>query len=233
MVDAGDPAHVEAAAAFAADAVARGHEGVVVEVRRGDVRHGAARCRLGQGQAGAHARPRRPGRGAGQRPPQRMAQQPAPRRAGPDGTLRRAGRLRDAGQDVQGADRRDAALADAGAAAARRRARPTATSCGCAPRSWSRSPSTGCRPRRATPPGWPCGSPGSCATGPTSAPRRPTRSRRCRRCTRHDVGVGVGSQGLRGAGSGQPPTAGAARVEAWVRDRCPRTAEGARHGRDL
>ena len=61
------------------------------------------------------------------------------------------------------------------------------------------------------------------------------RSRRCRRCTRHDVGVGVRRRArARDAGSwASHPTGRCGTVEAWVRDRCPRTAEGARHGRDL
>ena len=57
--------------------------------------------------------------------------------------------------------------------------------CGSGP-SWSwRSPSTACRPRRATRPRWRCGSPGWCATGRTSGRRTRTPSKRSRRCVRH------------------------------------------------
>ena len=89
--------------------------------------------------------------------------------------------LRHGRQDVQGPDRRAAALADRAAAAAVHR-RPRATSCTCA-RSWSsRSRSTACRSRRATPAAWRCASPGSAATGRTSRPRTPTASRTSKRC---------------------------------------------------
>ena len=81
----GRPGQVERATAFAADAVARGHEGVVVKSDRRDLRHGPARRRLGQGQAGAHPRPGGPRRGARQRPAQRLAEQPAPGCAGSHG----------------------------------------------------------------------------------------------------------------------------------------------------
>ena len=51
------------------------------------------------------------------------------------------------------------------------------------PSSSSRSPSTACRRARATPAAWRCASPACCATATTSAPTRPTRSRPCARCT--------------------------------------------------
>ena len=51
--------------------------------------------------------------------------------------------------------------------------------------SWSsRSRSTASRRARATPAAWRCASRGSSATAPTSAPTRPTRSRPCACCTR-------------------------------------------------
>ena len=90
----------------------RGHEGVVVKSLRRAVRGGPARRRLAQGEAAAHPRPGRARGRVGARPAQRLAVQPAPRRARPGDR-----RVRDARQDLQGADRRDAALADRAAAA--------------------------------------------------------------------------------------------------------------------
>ena len=82
------------------------------------VRRGPPRCRLDQGQAAAHARPGGAGGGVGARPPPGLAQQPAPGR--PRG---RRQRLRDAGQDLQGADRRDPGLADRSGCSSSRPAR--------------------------------------------------------------------------------------------------------------
>ena len=90
-----------------ARALAAGHEGVMAKARRRPVRRRPARRGLAEGEAGAHAGPGHPRGGVGQRPPPRHAQQPPPRRA-----RSRARRLRDARQDVQGADRRDAGVAD-------------------------------------------------------------------------------------------------------------------------
>ena len=58
--------------------------------------------------------------------------------------------------------------------------RPTATSCTSDPSRSSRSPSTACSGRRATPAAWRCASPASSATATTRPRPRPTRSRRCR-----------------------------------------------------
>ena len=74
---------------------------------------------LAQGQARAHARSGRARRRMGPRPPPRVAEQPPPRRA----PRQRAGRVRDARQDLQGPDRRDAHLADRASARARDGAR--------------------------------------------------------------------------------------------------------------
>ena len=163
-----------------AGAVARGHEGVVAKALDAPYEAGPAGGRLAQGQAAAHAGPGGAGRRVGARAPPRLAVEPAPRCPRP------GRRLRDAGQDVQGADRRDARLADRAAAGAGRRQRRAGSSrCG---RSWSsRSRSTGCRPRRATRAGWRCGSPGCCGTGRTSDRRRPTRSTRSGRSTAGEV----------------------------------------------
>ena len=89
-------------------------EGSGVGLRRGQPRQGMA-----QGQAGTHARPRRAGRGVGARRAPRLAQQPASRRAG-----RKRRRIRDAWEDLQGPHRRDARLADPGAARPRGLPRP-------------------------------------------------------------------------------------------------------------
>ena len=109
--------------------------------------------------------------GSGRR--RRLAVQPAPRRARPGER-----RLRDARQDLQGPDRRDARVADARAPRARD-----------APRRVDgvRAPRAGGRDRlqrRAGKPAlsraaWRCASRASRAIGPTSAPRRPTPSTPC------------------------------------------------------
>ena len=88
------------------------------------------------------------------------------------------GRLRHAGKDVQGDDRRDAGLADRAPARARVRA-ARVTSSTSAPSWSSRSPSTASRRARAIPAVSLCGSRGSSATGQTSAPPMPTPSPPC------------------------------------------------------
>ena len=76
------PRHADVAAAedFYADALARGHEGVMVKALDAPYEAGARR-KLAQGQARAHARPGRARRRMGPRPAQRLALEPAPRRA--------------------------------------------------------------------------------------------------------------------------------------------------------
>ena len=69
----------EQAEEFVRETLARGHEGVVVKSVDGAVRRGSSRLRLGQGQAGAHPRPRRPGGRVGQRPARGVAVQHPPR----------------------------------------------------------------------------------------------------------------------------------------------------------
>ena len=128
---------------------------------------------LAQGQARAHARPRRARRRVGARPPPGLAQQHPSRRP-----RRGRRRLRDARQDVQGHDRRDARLAD-GAAPRARDARATATRSTCGPSSSSRSRSTASSRARATRAASRSASRASRATGPTSPPRKRTRSRPC------------------------------------------------------
>ena len=64
---------------FVRETLARGHEGVVVKSVDGAVRRGSSRLRVGQGQAGAHPRPRRPGGRVGQRPARGVAVQHPPR----------------------------------------------------------------------------------------------------------------------------------------------------------
>ncbi len=70
----------EAAEAFVADVLARGHEGVVVKNLAAHLRRRSPRLRLGEGQAGPHPRPRRARRRVGLRPPPRLALQHPPRR---------------------------------------------------------------------------------------------------------------------------------------------------------
>ena len=140
------------------------------EVAGRPVRRRPARRRVAQGQAGAHPRPGRARRRVGPRAPARAGCRTctwAP--ATPDRGLR------DAGQDLQGPHRRDAARADRAAARARGVTQPVA-GLRAARAASSRSPSTACRHRRAIPAVSRCGSPVSCATAPTSAPTRRTPS---------------------------------------------------------
>ena len=108
------------------------------------LRGGSARRGLVEGEAGPHARPRRPRRGMGPWATPGAALEPPPRRPRP-----RHRRLRDARQDLQGHDGRDARLADRAAARASRRV-ARGTSSTSARSSSSRSPSTGSRRARAT-----------------------------------------------------------------------------------
>ena len=112
------------------------------------LRGGAARRGLAEGEARPHARSGGARGGMGPRPAQGLALQPAPRRA-------RSGerRLRDARQDVQGHDRRDARVADEGIPRTPHDAPGDATSgpCTCGRSSWSRSRSTTCRKARTIP----------------------------------------------------------------------------------
>jgi len=62
----------------------------------------------------------------------------------------------------------------------------------CAPSSSSRSRSTGCRPRRATPAAWRCASRACCGTGPTRRRTRPTPSTTSGGCTRRPGPLGPG-----------------------------------------
>ena len=142
---ASSPPSQSEAAAFAERALAAGHEGVMAKALDGWLRRRPPRVSVAQGQAGAHARSRRPGRGVGQRPPARDAEQPAPRRA-----RCRTRRLRHAGQDVQRPDRRDARVADEAVPRASRSARD-ATPSTSGPRWSSRSRSTTCRRARSIP----------------------------------------------------------------------------------
>ena len=65
------------------DALARGHEGVVVKSLDAPYEAGPPRRRLAQGQARAHARPRRARRRVGPRPAAGLALEPPPGRARP------------------------------------------------------------------------------------------------------------------------------------------------------
>ena len=136
-----------------AEAVAAGHEGVMVKGADLDLRGRPPRQRVAQGQARDHARPRGARRRVGPRPAAGLAVEPAPRRPG----SRRG--VRHGRQDVQGPHRRAADVADRRVPGARRRP-PTATSCSSGPSSSSRSRSTACRRRLGTPAASRCGSPG-------------------------------------------------------------------------
>ena len=149
-------ADVAAAEDFYADALARGHEGVMAKALDAPYeagRRGASWLKVKRAHtldlvvlAAEWGHGRRKG----------LALEPAPRRARP-GARVFGERLGDARQDLQGHDRRAARMADARAARARGRI-ATATPCGCG-RSWSsRSRSTTCRRARTIPAGWRCAS---------------------------------------------------------------------------
>ena len=139
---------------------ARGRRG---QGARRALRRRPARQGVAEGQAGAHARPRRARRGVGVRPPHGHAVEHPPRRPRP--RRRRAG---DGGQDLQGHDRRAAGLADADVP----RARPRAADWGVLlrPSSWSRSPSTARSAAPATRAASRCGSPASLRYRPDKTP---------------------------------------------------------------
>ena len=146
------PTTPEAAQAFLDDALARGHEGVMVKSL--DAPYEAGR----RGAGWLKVKPAHTldlvvlavewgnGRRTGQ------ALEPPPRRP-----RSRRRRLRHARQDVQGHDRRDARLAD-GASARARDAHARATSSTSGPSSSSRSRSTACRRARSTRAAWRCAS---------------------------------------------------------------------------
>ena len=135
-----------------------GHEGVVVKALDAPYAAGRRGAGLGQGEAGAHPRPGRARGRVGQRPPRGLAVQHPPRRPRPRTTRR----LRDARQDLQGDDRRDARLADRALHRARRPRRRSATL------RRARAARAGRRDRlrraaalhAATPAAWRCASPG-------------------------------------------------------------------------
>ena len=139
------PTDADAAQATFDAALAAGHEGVMVKALDAPVCGRPARRGVAEGQARAHARPRRARRRVGPRPPPRPALQPAPRRA-------RRRRLGDARQDLQGAHRRAAGVADRALPRARDRPRRPSSST-CAPSRSSRSRSTGSRPAARYPSG--------------------------------------------------------------------------------
>ena len=167
-----------AAADFLEATLAAGHEGVMAKSLAAPLRGGTPRGRLAQGQTGPHPGPGGAGRRVGLGTAHGKAVQYSSGRPRPGHR-----RLRDAGQNLQGDDRRDAGLADRAVSANWPSVRPTATSCSCAPSRWSRWRSTACSSRRDTPAVWRCGSPGYCATATTRAPTRPTASTPCVPCT--------------------------------------------------
>ena len=102
----------------------RGPRGRDGEVAHRAVRGGPPGRRVAQDQAGAHPRPRRARHRMGIGPAHREAVQHPSRRPRPGNR-----RLRHAGQDVQGHDRRDARLADRAIHRTRGRRHRRATSC--------------------------------------------------------------------------------------------------------
>ena len=112
-----------AAQAFYDDALARGHEGVMVKSLDGAVRAGRAQRARGSRSSARTRSISSCSPPSGARPPQGLAVEPASRRARPGER-----RVRHARQDLQGNDRRDARVADRGAA---RRARSRATTGPC------------------------------------------------------------------------------------------------------
>ncbi len=136
-----------AAQQFFAQAVAAGQEGVVVKASTAPYDAGRRGAGWVKVKPRAHPRPRGARRRVGQRQTSGAAVEHPPRRP------RQLRRLRHARQDVQGHDGRDACLADrtlplAGGVAGRSRREKSDRS------KSSRSPSTGCSARRATPAGW-------------------------------------------------------------------------------
>ena len=128
-------------------ALATGHEGVMAKALDAGYaagRRGSAWLKVKQARTLDLVDPR--GR-VGKRPPQGHAQQPASRRA-----RQRTRRLRDAGQDLQRPDRRDARVADEAISGDRDRARRTTRST-CGRKSWRRLRSTTSRPARSIPGG--------------------------------------------------------------------------------
>ncbi len=174
-------ADAEEADAFFAEALARGHEGIMAK---------AVDAPYEAGRRGFSWLKIKPAHtldlvvlaaewGHGRR--QRLALEPPPR-----SPRSRERRLRDARQDLQGPDRRDPRLAD------RRSSRsspwaPTAGPSTSAPSWSSRSPSATSRRARNTPAAWPSASPASSATATTRRRPRRIRSRRCGGSSRGDV----------------------------------------------
>ena len=168
---------VDAAEEFVKGALAQGHEGAMAKALDAPYeagRRGAGWLKVKQAHtldlvilAAEWGHGRRQG----------LALEPPPRRRRPG-----RGRLRDAGQDLQGPDRSDARLADREAAGAGDRARRLYG---------PRAAGAGGRDRLQRPPGEPALSwrpgaalrPGQGATAPTSAPRRPTPSRPSAPCS--------------------------------------------------
>ena len=159
-------------------ALARGHEGVMVKSLDAPTRPAGA-GRLAQGQARAHARPRRPRGRVGHGRRRASSATCISARATRDR------RVRHARQDVQGHDRRDARLADRTAAAAR--VAPRRLTVYVRPELVVEVAFDGIQ-RALVPGGVALRFARSSAIDPTNAPTRPTRSKASARC--HERGAG-------------------------------------------
>ena len=174
-IETGDAAEAER---FLAGALERGHEGVMVKALDAPYEAGRRGGWL-KVKPPTHARPRRARRRMGSRPREgRLSNIHL-------GARDEERRLRDAGQDLQGDDRRDAGLADRAAAGA---PRPSATGTPCTfARSWSwKSRSTASSGALVTPADLRCGSPASRGTGRTRRCGSGHDSGRCASSTRAD-----------------------------------------------
>ncbi len=138
-----------AAGDFLDATLAAGHEGVMAKSLTAPYEAGPAWGRLAQGQTSPHLGSGGAGRRVGVRAAAGQAVQHSSRRPRPGHR-----RLRDAGQDLQGHDRRDAGMADRAISGAGRRRHRGLRRRGTAGASGRDRRSTVFRHRRATPAGW-------------------------------------------------------------------------------
>ena len=165
------------------EALASGHEGVVVkslEAPYAAGRRGAGWIKV---KPRAHARPGRPRRRVGSRPPPRLLTNLHLGARDPQtGGFVMLGKTFKGLTDKMLTWQTERLLELADDRGDGRRSAPSSS---------SRSPSTASSAAPAIRAAWRCASPASSATAPTSAPRRPTRSRPCWRCARAEVSLGT------------------------------------------